>query len=135
MQAFKRAIRDHARPRKQRPRILSARQQNHRIVDRRFEAQVQIFVAGDVTNPRVIVAQFAQQREQRFDLRSAVRHSKRLMPTVAPIRITSNIRQLNADRSRVVTDRMICDARIGDVTINAAIDIDVIMPAVTGAAA
>ena len=48
------------------------------------------------------------------------------------MRITADIRNLDADRARVVADRVIGDARIGDEAIDGAIGIDVVVAAIAG---
>ena len=74
-----------------------------------------------------------QQREQRVDLRLRVRLGECLMAAVVPVRIAAAVDQLDADRARVVAERLVRDARVGDEAEHRAVAVDVVVAAVAGA--
>ncbi len=107
-------------------------QQEGRVVGGRFQAAIEVFVAGDPVQVRMLGTQLAQQRAQRFDLFLRIRHRECLIAAVAPMRVAADVDQLDADRTRVVAEGVIGDARVGDEAENLAFQIDVVVPAVAG---
>ena len=70
--------------------------------------------------------------EQRVDLGLRVRRRERLVAAVAPVRVAADVRDLDADRTRVVAVGVLGDALVRDETLDRAVEVDVVVAAVAG---
>jgi len=89
-------------------------------------------VSCDPAQARQRTAQLCKQAEQGFDLRLGVRLAHPLMARIVPVRIASKVDQFDADRTRVEAEGMVRHAQLTDEARNAAVTINVIVPAVAG---